>query len=81
MSTRTAGTVLAERRKGTVTWQARISTDRGRLEVIGVVPASTTPTTIALLLEPELRELLGEGADLDEVKAKSIYINNLGGGH
>lgn len=60
-----AGTVLASRRKGSVTWQARISIDRGRLEVVGIVPASAAPTTIEPLDERELRELLGEGTDLD----------------
>jgi len=57
--THPAGHVLASRRKGPVTWQARISTDRGRLEVVGIVPASARPTTIEVLTEPELRELLG----------------------
>lgn len=57
--TRMAGDVLASRQKGNVTWQARISTDRGRLEVVGIVPASFAPTTIEPLTERELRELLG----------------------
>lgn len=60
-----AGTILATRGKGLVTWQARIASDRGRLEVVGVVPASLTTTTIEPLSERELRELLGEGVDLD----------------
>lgn len=64
MSNPQPGRVLAERRKGAVTWQARISTDRGRLEVVGLVPASATPTIIEPLTEPELRELLGESAEL-----------------
>lgn len=55
-----AGRVLAERRKGVVLWQARISTDRNRLEVVGHVPASTQPTTIEPLTDRELRELLGD---------------------
>ena len=59
MEPRQAGHVLAERTKGAVTWQARISSDRGRLEVVGIVPASATSTTIEVLTEPELRELLG----------------------
>ena len=63
---RNPGTVLASRRKGAVEWQARISTDRGRLEVVGIVPASVSPTVIEPLDERELRELLGEGADLDD---------------
>lgn len=53
------GHVLSTRRKGAVLWQARISSDRGRLEVIGLVAPSATPTTIEVLTEPELRELLG----------------------
>lgn len=60
------GHVLASRQKGAVLWQARISTDRGRLEVVGLVPASDTATTIEPLTEPELRELLGESTDLHQ---------------
>lgn len=56
---RQPGHVLAARQKGPVTWLARISTDRGRLEVVGIVPPSTTATTIEVLTEPELRQLLG----------------------
>jgi hypothetical protein len=66
MSPYVAGTVLAARGKGAVTWQARISHDRGRLEVVGIVPASAMATVIEPLDERELRELLGEGADLDD---------------
>lgn len=66
MSMRIAGTVLAARSKGAVVWQARISTDRGRLEVVGIVPASHDATVIEPLDERELRELLGEGVDLDD---------------
>ena len=58
ISSKQAGTVLAERRKGAVIWQARISSDRGRLEVIGLVEPSATVTAIEHLSEPELRELL-----------------------
>ncbi|MCC7176919.1 MAG: hypothetical protein IT177_00845 [Acidobacteria bacterium] len=58
-----AGHVLAERRKGLVTWQARISHDRNRLEVVGIVPPSTEPTVIEVLTERELRELLGFADD------------------
>ncbi|MCC7034016.1 MAG: hypothetical protein IT179_14430 [Acidobacteria bacterium] len=60
------GHVLSTRTKGAVTWQARISHDHGRLEVVGLVPASTEPTTIEGLTEPELRELLGEPTDLHD---------------
>lgn len=60
-----AGTILATRCKGLVTWQARIASDRDRLEVVGLVPAASTTTTIEPLSERELRELLGEGVDLD----------------
>jgi hypothetical protein len=61
--TRTPGTILSSRRKGVVTWQARISDDRGRLQVVGLVPASAEPTMIEPLDQRELLELLGEGAD------------------
>ncbi len=65
MSRRIAGTILATRQKGAITWQARISADRGRLEVVGIVQPSATTTVISPLDERELRELLGAGADLD----------------
>lgn len=52
--------VLASRRKGCVTWQARISSDRGRLEVVGIIPPSASTTTFEPLNERELLELLGE---------------------
>lgn len=58
------GHILAERTKGPVRWQAKISQDRGRLEVVGIVMPSETPTVIEPLSEPELRELLGEPSDL-----------------
>lgn len=64
MSSSQPGRILAERTKGPVLWRAQISDDRGRLEVVGVVPPSATPTTIEPLTEPELRELLGESAEL-----------------
>jgi hypothetical protein len=60
--TRVPGSVLAERVKAGVTWQARISTDRGRLEVIGIVPPSPNPTYVESLTERELLELLEGGA-------------------
>lgn len=66
MSPRAAGTVLACRRKGAVVWQARISDDRGRLEVVGLVEPSPIRTTIALLEQHELLELLGEGTSLND---------------
>ncbi len=52
--------VLSERtsRDGKVQWQARRSTDRGRLEVVGIVAASAEPTIISPLTEAELLELL-----------------------
>lgn len=52
--------VLAERVSpdGRVTWQARRSSDRGRLVVVGVVAPSDTPTVIELLDEVQLRGLL-----------------------
>jgi hypothetical protein len=63
---RNPGTVLASRRKGVVVWQARISDDRGRLEVVGIVPASTMATAIEPLDERELRQLLGERTELHD---------------
>jgi hypothetical protein len=57
---RVAGDVLAQRIKGAVTWQARISHDRGRLELVGIVGPSTTPTVIEPLTPRELIELLEE---------------------
>ena len=61
-----AGQVLNARQKGPVLWQARISADRGRLEVVGVVDPSTTATEIEPLTEYELLELLGESAGLQQ---------------
>lgn len=61
-----AGTVLNARAKGAVEWQARISHDRGRLEVVGLVPPSATPTVVEPLTEHELRELLGETPELSQ---------------
>lgn len=64
------GRVLAARQKGAVTWQARISADRGRLEVVGLVPPAEEPTIVEPLTERELCELLGESGDLhDEDRA------------
>ena len=63
--TRPAGEVIAERTKGTVRWQARVSRDRGRLEVVGLVPASDTGMEIEPLTAHELLELLGEPSALD----------------
>lgn len=60
------GTILNAKRKGAVCWQARISHDRNRLEVVGVIEPSNVPITFALLEEHELLELLGEGAELDD---------------
>ena len=53
--------ILNERRKGPVTWQSRVSADRGRLEVVGLVPPSPVITVILPLTEAELRELLDDG--------------------
>lgn len=58
--------ILAERVKGHVTWQARIGADRGRLEVVGIVPPSPMSTVIEPLTEAELRELLGENTELSQ---------------
>ncbi len=51
--------ILAERIAADGTrWQARRSSDRGRLVVVAIVPASTTETLIHPLTELELLELL-----------------------
>jgi hypothetical protein len=60
---RVPGQVLASRVKNDVRWIARVGFDRGRLEVVGIVPPSATPTVIEPLNERELRELLGEVAE------------------
>ena len=58
-----AGQVLSERRKGAVLWRARVSADRNRLELIGIVEASTTPTEVEPLTQAELCALLDETHD------------------
>jgi hypothetical protein len=60
MTINSAPVVLSESlaRDGRTIWQARRGSDRGRLEVVAIVPPSSTPTVIAALTEPELRELL-----------------------
>ena len=55
--------ILAELEKAGVRWQARVSGDRGRLEVVGIVGASSEPQVITPLTDAELRALLGEGSD------------------
>jgi hypothetical protein len=72
------GHVIASRLKGCVTWQARISSDRGRLEVVGIVPASTAPTVIEPLTEPELLELLGESTELHDESGHSAHRGHTG---
>jgi hypothetical protein len=53
--------VLAERQIAVgVKWQARIG-DRGRLEVVAIVAPSRHETSVPLLSDGELRELLAEG--------------------
>lgn len=69
---RQPGEILATRCKNGVVWQARISTDRGRLEVVGIVPPSATATTIEVLTEPELRELLGFTDHDDPLSDRSL---------
>jgi len=82
MTGRVPGQILAERMKGCITWQARISTDRLRLEIVGIVPPSSTPTTIELLSEHELLELLGEGAELhDDQLSRSELTSDPRGNH
>jgi hypothetical protein len=57
---RDGNVVLSERlsRDGKVRWQARLSHDRGRLIVVGVVAPSNTETLVEPLDERELLELL-----------------------
>lgn len=52
--------LLSERTSadGRVVWQARRSSDRGRLIVVGIVAPSDTPTIIEPLNEIQLRDLL-----------------------
>lgn len=55
-----ADVILSERvtPDGKVRWQARRSSDRGRLLVVAVVSPSDTETLVAPLTEYELRDLL-----------------------
>lgn len=66
------GTILATRLKGCATWIARIGQDRGRLEVVAVIPPSAEPVEIEPLTDAELRELLGEGADPNQQPEQTI---------
>lgn len=50
--------VLKELVRGGIVWQARRSGDRGRLQVVAIVPAATEPTVVEMLSEADLRELL-----------------------
>src|SRR5689334_2379957 len=59
----TTGPILRERVIDGITWRAQVSGDRGRLEVVAVIPASDEPRVLHLLTEPQLRELLGEASD------------------
>lgn len=60
--------VLARRRvSDRVTWEARRSTDRGRLEVVAVVSArGPEQVEVQMLSEAELKALLGETAATDD---------------
>jgi hypothetical protein len=53
-------TILAERSSSDprVTWQARVSPDRGRLSVVAVIQPSDEPIVVELPTELELKELL-----------------------
>lgn len=65
-----ADVVLAERviGDGRVRWQARRSSDRGRLLVVAVVAPSDTETIVTALTERQLVDLLeGEPANEDEL--------------
>lgn len=55
--------VLSELKLAGVTWQARRSRDRGRLEVVGLVEPSAAVTVITLPTARELRRLLNEPDD------------------
>ena len=57
--------VLGEFQKGGVLWLARVGSDRGRLEVVAIVPPAVEPQVIPLLTDGELRAPLGGGADSD----------------
>jgi hypothetical protein len=58
----TAPIVLAEHVDGAgITWQARIAADRGRLQVIAIVPPGDTVATIERLSDTELQQLLAGG--------------------
>lgn len=46
-----------------IVWEARRSPDRGRLEVVAIVPASAESTLVPLLTQAELLELLGESGE------------------
>jgi ribosomal protein L40E len=53
--------VLAERpAAGGVVWRARVTSDRSRLEVVAIVPASTTPVVVERLSDSDLKELLAQ---------------------
>jgi hypothetical protein len=58
VTTRRTVEVLKELVRGSVVWQARRSGDRGRLQVVAIVPAATEPTVVETLSETDLRELL-----------------------
>jgi hypothetical protein len=56
-----ASNVLAARpAAGGVVWQARVSADRSRLEVVAIVPASATPAVVERLSDSDLKELLAQ---------------------
>lgn len=56
----TPAVVLRELARGGVTRQARPGEDRGRLQVVAIVPPSAAVTVIEALSESELRELLAD---------------------
>lgn len=74
-----SGRILATRVKDGVTWQARVSADRGRLEVIGIVPASSTPTVIDPLTQAELLELLSDDPQQDEPGPRACSVQIIDG--
>jgi hypothetical protein len=55
-----AVSILRELTRDGVTWQARRSGDRGRLQLVAIVPPSPTPTVIEALSDTDIRALLSD---------------------
>jgi hypothetical protein len=65
---RNAPFILRELRKDGVCWQARRGADRGRLEVVAIVPPSAAPTVVSALTDGELRELLADAPAMPDAR-------------